>query len=118
MCAAVRISRYLIAQALTAFDLMGADPGAADARFILGWIERTSNKQFTVRDLMASVSRGRFAKVSALDSPLGLLEDYGYIRRLPSPKRSGAGRPPSPGTSSTRPSGTAEIATISTEPTE
>jgi replicative DNA helicase len=95
---AVTIGRYLTDHALAVFDLMGgADPTLDDARYLLAWIERNRVKSFTRRELFTALPRGRFAKVDALDPPLVLLVDHGYIRPLPLPERpAGPGRPPSP----------------------
>jgi hypothetical protein len=95
---AIAIGRYLTDHALATFDLMGgADPTLDDARYLLAWIERNRVSSFTRRDLMVALPRGRFAKVDALDPPLTLLVDHGYIRPLPPPERpAGPGRPPSP----------------------
>jgi replicative DNA helicase len=94
--AAVTIARYLIAHALAAFDLMGSDPTLDDARYLLRWIERTGSQAFTRRELFTALPRGRFAKVDALDAPLVLLEEHGYVRKAEAAARSGPGRPPSP----------------------
>jgi replicative DNA helicase len=96
---AITIGRYLTDHALATFDLMGgADPTLDDARYLLAWIERTGVKAFTRRELFTALPRGRFAKVDALDPPLALLVEHGYIRPLPPPEgRSGPGRPASPG---------------------
>jgi len=95
---AIAIGRYLTDHALATFDLMGGvDPTLDDARYLLAWIERNRVKSFTRRELFTALPRGRFAKVDALDPPLVLLVDHGYIRPLPLPERpAGPGRPPSP----------------------
>jgi len=96
---AITIGRYLTDHALAVFDLMGgADPTLDDARYLLAWIERSGAKTFTRRELFTALPRGRFAKVDALDPPLALLVEHGYVRPLPPPEgRSGPGRPASPG---------------------
>jgi hypothetical protein len=96
---AIGIGRYLIAHALAVFDLMGgADPTLDDARYLLAWIERSGVETFTRRELFTALPRGRFAKVDALDPSLALLVEHSYIRPLPLPeRRSGPGRPASPG---------------------
>jgi replicative DNA helicase len=96
---AIAIGRYLTEHALATFDLMGgADPTITDARYLLAWIERTRPETFTRRDLFTALPRGRFAKVDALDPPLALLVEHGYLRPAPLPEgRSGPGRPASPG---------------------
>jgi replicative DNA helicase len=78
------------------FDLMGADPALADARYLLDWIERTSAERFTRRELFTALPRGRFPKVDALDPALELLAAHGHIRRADQPAPKGPGRPPSP----------------------
>ena len=96
MRAAVAIARYLVEHALAVFDLMGADPALADARYLLDWIERTSAERFTRRELFTALPRGRFPKVDALDPGMELLEAHGYVRRVDQPAPKGPGRRPSP----------------------
>jgi hypothetical protein len=94
---AVRLAGYLIEHARAVFDLMGADPRVDDARWLLDWIGRTSQTQFTRRDAHHAAPRGRFPKATDLDPTLALLEEHGWLRRVdagaPGPK---GGRPPSP----------------------
>jgi hypothetical protein len=96
MHAVVAIARYLTDHALAVFDLMGADPALADARYLLDWIERTDAERFTRRELFTALPRGRFPKVDALDPGIELLEAHGYVRRAAQPAPKGPGRPPSP----------------------
>ncbi|MGH3730867.1 MAG: hypothetical protein ACRDTU_19255 [Micromonosporaceae bacterium] len=84
------------ANALAAFEDMGADPLVDDARAVLDCIERNHPERFSRRELFAGVSRGRFRKVAHLDAPLALLEQHGHIRPLPPPEPTGRGRPPAP----------------------
>ena len=76
---------------------MGADPRVDDARWLLDWITRTGQTQFTRRDAHHAAPRGRFPKATDLDPALALLEEHGWLRRVdadpPGPK---GGRPPSP----------------------
>ncbi len=95
MDGAIRIGEYLVAHALAAFGLMGADPAAGDARHLLRWIESKGLETFTKRDLYQGV-RGRFKTVDALDAPLRLLIQHAYIRERPDEFRQRAGRKPSP----------------------
>jgi len=78
------------------FDLMGADPRIDDARWLLDWITRTSQVQFSRRDAHQA-ARGRFRKATDLEPALALLEEHGWLRRVdvdpPGPR---GGRPPSP----------------------
>ena len=94
---AVRLADYLVEHARAVFDLMGADPRIEDARWLLDWISRTNQTQFTRRDAYRAAPRGRFSKAADLDPTLGLLEEHGWLRRVDAdasgPK---GGRPPSP----------------------
>jgi replicative DNA helicase len=94
---AARLAGYLVDHARAVFDLMGADPRVDDARWLLDWITRTGQAQFTRRDAHVATPRGRFPKATSLDPALALLEEHGYLRRVDAdssgPK---GGRPPSP----------------------
>jgi replicative DNA helicase len=91
--AALQLADYLVEHARAVFDLMGAD----DARWLLDWINRTHQAQFTRRVAHHAAPRGRFPKATDLDPALALLEEHGWLRRVdadsPGPK---GGRPPSP----------------------
>jgi hypothetical protein len=94
---AARLAGYLVDHARAVFDLMGADPRIEDARWLLDWITRTEQTQFTRRDAHRAAPRGRFPKAADLDPTLGLLEEHGWLRRVDA-EASGpkGGRPPSP----------------------
>jgi hypothetical protein len=95
---AVRLAGYLVDHARTAFDLMGADPRVDDARWLLDWISRTGQVQFSRRDAHQA-ARIRFRKAIDLELALALLEEHGWLRRVdPEPSRDphGRGRPASP----------------------
>jgi hypothetical protein len=94
---AVRLAGYLIDHARAVFDLMGADRRIEDARWLLDWINRTNQAQFTRRDAHRAAPRGRFLKAADLHPTLGLLEEHGWLRRVDA-DASGlkGGRPPSP----------------------
>src|SRR4029450_3164575 len=96
--AAIRLADYLIEHAQAVFDLMGADPRTDDARWLLDWIARTNQAQFSRRDAHQA-ARGRFPKAAAPEPALRLLEEHSYLRRVdPEPSRDphGRGRPASP----------------------
>jgi replicative DNA helicase len=93
---AVRLAGYLVEHARAVFDLMGADPRVEDARWLLDWINRTNQAQFTRRDAHRAAPRGRFPKATDLDSTLGLLEEHGWLRRVDADSSAKGGRPPSP----------------------
>jgi replicative DNA helicase len=98
LAAAIRLADYLIEHARAVFDLMGADPRVSDARWLLDWISRTDQVQFSRRDAHQA-ARGRFRKASDLEPALRLLEEHGYLRRVdpePSQDPHGRGRPASP----------------------
>jgi replicative DNA helicase len=94
---AIQLAGYLVEHARAVFDLMGADPRVDDARWLLDWISRTGQVQFTRRDAHHAAPRGRFPKATDLDPALALLEEHGWLRRVdadsPGPR---GGRPPSP----------------------
>jgi replicative DNA helicase len=94
---AVRLAGYLVEHARAVFDLMGADPRVDDARWLLDWITRTGQAQFTRRDAHAAAPRGRFPKATSLDPALSLLEEHGWLRRVDAdPVGPKGGRPASP----------------------
>jgi len=93
---AVRLAGYLIDHARTVFDLMGADPRVDDARWLLDWITRSGQTQFTRRDAHRAAPRGRFPKATDLDPALALLEEHGWLRQVDADGRGPkGGRPPS-----------------------
>jgi replicative DNA helicase len=97
LAGAIRLAGYLVEHARAVFDLMGADPRTDDARWLLDWITRTDQGQFSRRDAHAAASRGRFRKAADLEPALTLLEEHGWLRRVdadpPGPR---GGRPASP----------------------
>jgi hypothetical protein len=92
---ALRITDYLVTHAQIAFDVMGADPIAELARYVLAWILRNGVTSFTQRDAYQLLRAG-FRTPAEMVPPLELLADLDAIRRRPDPPRAGPGRPPSP----------------------
>jgi hypothetical protein len=93
---AVQLAGYLIEHARAVFDLMGADPRTEDARWLLDWINRMGQAQFSRRDAHQA-ARGRFRKATDLEPALGLLEEHGWVRRVDAdPAGPKGGRPASP----------------------
>jgi replicative DNA helicase len=93
---AARLAGYLVDHALAVFDLMGADPRVDDARWLLDWISRTGQAQFSRRDAHQA-ARGRFRKAADLEPALALLEEHGWVRRVDAdPVGAKGGRPASP----------------------
>lgn len=94
--AAHDLIQYYTAHAMAAYDTMAVDPNTKRARRILEWLARTGATRLTARDVLLSSSRGSFPGVKDVEAALTILEQHGYLRRLPTPP-SGArgGRPPS-----------------------
>lgn len=90
------LGSYYTAHALAAFDAMRLDPAVADAEYLLDRMRQLQQPRVSTRDLQAASSRSRFMRVHDLDTPLRLLEEHGYIRRLPQEPQVARGRPPSP----------------------
>ena len=84
---------YYTQHALAAYDKMSADPVAERAHALLTWVRNTGAARFTARDAFRNQNRNRFAKMADLDAALTLLEQHGYLRRLPVPPSAGRGRP-------------------------
>jgi replicative DNA helicase len=96
LAGAIRLAGYLIDHARAVFDLMGADPRGEEARWLLDWISRTNQVQFSRRDAHQA-ARGRFRKATDLEPALALLEEHGWLRRVDAdPVGAKGGRPPSP----------------------
>jgi replicative DNA helicase len=92
---ALEIGRYLLAHAKAAFVLMGADKAVADAKHILRWIERNAKAEFSERDLHRDLHH-RFEHSVDARPGLAVLEDRGYLRRVPAPTEKRSGRKASP----------------------
>ena len=88
---------FLIPHALAAFGEMGAGDGLTAARHLWAVLADWDGDTFSKRDLHQRV-RGRFPRAGALDAPLALLEEHGYVRALPADAetKGRAGRPPGP----------------------
>lgn len=87
---AVKIADYLIAHALIAFRAMAQDAVTDDAEAVLDWIgDRPS---FTRREAYRS-HQTRFGSVESIVPALTLLEEHGFIRKLPSEPTTARGRP-------------------------
>jgi replicative DNA helicase len=96
LAGAVRLAGYLVDHARAVFDLMGADLRIDDARWLLDWITRTGQVQFTRRDAHRAAPRGRFPKATDLDPVLALLAEHGWLRRVDADSSgTKGGRPPS-----------------------
>ncbi len=88
--AAIRMADVLAIHALTAFDLMGADPALDGARQVLRWIEREDKTEFTFRDCHYA-HKSRYKRAEDLKPALEVLVERHFIRqRHAQPKQ---GRP-------------------------
>jgi hypothetical protein len=91
---AVRVGEALVEHALAAHALMGADPAAEAAQYVLAWIRKHGKGAFSKKEIFDG-TRGRFHRVALLEPVLALLEERHYLRRLPQAERLGPGRLPS-----------------------
>jgi hypothetical protein len=112
LTAAISIGTYFTEHARAAFNLLG-DTGTSDAAHLLHHLAKNNIKEFSIRSLHVELPRGRFATANDVTAPVATLADHGYVQAQPRPKRTGAGRPPSPAYLAHP-----ELATISTESTE
>jgi replicative DNA helicase len=94
--AAHALIEYYTAHTLAAFDTMTTDETAGRAHQLLDWTAKTGTTRFSARDAFTGLSRAQFPKMNDLDPALNLLEQHGYLRRLPPPPNPGRGRPPAP----------------------
>jgi replicative DNA helicase len=98
---AARLAGYLIEHARAVFGLMGADPRTDDARWLLDWISRTNQAQFSRRDAHQA-ARGRFRRATDLGPALTLLgSTAGCAASTPTHRAPRAADPPRRGSSST-----------------
>ncbi len=96
MRAALALGDYYVAHALAVFDLMGADHSLDAARTVLTHLHARETAETTVRDLFTALPRSRFPKSADVAAALDVLEDFGWVARMPQPEHTGPGRPPSP----------------------
>jgi hypothetical protein len=87
--AAIRFSKeYLLPHALAVLDLMGADERLDTAHHLWRCIRRelleACQTAFSRREALRWGGR-RFKGVAAVDAPLSLLTEYGYVRQAPNP---------------------------------
>lgn len=84
MARAIDLSRYYVAHACAAFGVMRAHPGIEDARAVLEKLNERDDPRanFTLREIHRSMHR-RFERAADAANALTLLEDHGYIRRVP-----------------------------------
>lgn len=92
---AMQLGDYYARCALAAYADMQADPLMEDAGYLLTVLERLGASRVSQRDIMTAASRDRFRKMGDLARPLEILEQHGFIYRLPKETNDGPGRPKS-----------------------
>jgi hypothetical protein len=76
---ALRIADILSGHALVVFDLMGADPALDDARYILRWIRRKGESEFTFRDCHYA-HKTKYKRATDIEPAMEVLAERFYIR--------------------------------------
>ena len=97
MGAALRLGDYFLGHAEDAFDLMGEEPAAEDARRVRAWIDRHVTHEFVERDVFQAL-KGSLKTMERLRAALRVLIDHRHIAGpVEQPREGGTpGRPPSP----------------------
>lgn len=93
MSNAIRIGRYFLNHAQAAYSVLPEDAISKQANTILTMIREKKFTRFDRRDAMRNCRS--FKTAAEIQPILDLLDDYGYIMRLPE-KNKGIGRPPLP----------------------
>jgi hypothetical protein len=90
---AIVIGEYMLAHASAALETIQTTPDVSHAEHVLGWLRRTGRTRFSQRDAHQALKGSGWCKRSAaLDEPLKVLVEHGWIRELPPSERSGPGR--------------------------
>ena len=85
---------FLVPHAMVAFASMGAHPALADARLLLGWLQRGGVGTFSVRDAHQELRRHQLTP-PRVERAAGVLVEHGYVRPI-EPTQKQVGRPASP----------------------
>lgn len=88
MDAAIRIAKYLIPHAATAFDQMGTEGPLEDARRVLRWIVAGRRHTFTRRECHRA-HESQFVRADDLNPALAALVEHGWIRLAEGDRRPG-----------------------------
>lgn len=83
MAKAIALGRFFIPHAQAAYQAMGADTAAEDAKYIWGKVRQRGQKELSRRDLLRICRR--FQRDEELEPGLALLIDRGYIQPQPTP---------------------------------
>lgn len=81
MQAAVKIAEFLGPHAEAAYQVMGADEGAADAKYLLRRIEHSGKTEISKRDLF-NLCKGKFKRVVEMEPALQILTEMGYLKEV------------------------------------
>ena len=81
MAGATSIAEFLSAHAVAAYQIMGANEGIADAKYLLRRIKGIGKPEISKNELIQA-TRGKFKKSENMDPALSILEERGYIRRV------------------------------------
>ncbi|WP_345427330.1 YfjI family protein, partial [Pseudonocardia xishanensis] len=95
LASAAVIGEYFTDHAQAAFDLLG-DDGVSDAEYVLALLARKKLPEFSIRQLLSALPRGKFGSSEEVRAAVSVLEEHGWVIEQPVPPRTGAGRPPSP----------------------
>ncbi len=90
MAGATRLGEFFSAHAEAAYQLMGADEDAADAKYLLKRIKGIGKLEIGKNELIQA-TKGKFKKAENMAPALSILEERGYIRRTSISE--GRGRP-------------------------
>ena len=88
---AIKIMDCLETNALSAYQDMGADKDANEAKYVLKRLKQSGKNNITKSDLFQSC-RGQYKKIEEMDNAIKILEDSNYIK-ISEQKNGQKGRP-------------------------
>ena len=90
---AIQIGQYFLAHSAYAYSMMGGDLNVRKAKFVLAKLKKFGRSEVKRTELF-QVCRGKFfRKTEEIDPTLELLEEHGYLLRIPQEYK-GIGRKP------------------------
>ena len=92
---AISLGRYYLAHAMSAFDMLGADPVRAGAARLIRHLERERPCEIDERAIKRWLRRGQDTPKN-VHAECAMLVEYGYLRPAVSPAESRPGRKPGP----------------------
>ena len=84
LLSALRIGDFFNEHAKAAFSMMDSDSTVDSAEFILKWLKGREIRRIQKKDLFRNL-RSRFHKASAMEEPLKMLIEYGWLRESKEP---------------------------------